>query len=85
MNKLQELTRDLRERINGRNRKLLLLAAPDLAGALSCLDLLLLELEILADRVVTLEANNDELMRLVRTAEVVATARDLDRDGGVTP
>lgn len=84
MTNLQTLTRELRERISSQRTTLMLIAAPELAGALTSADLLLLELEKLDDRIIALEASTAELVRLIRTADVLAHARDLDRNG-LTP
>lgn len=81
MTNLQTITRELRARIGTQKRTWMLFAAPELAGALVAADLLLIELEVLDDRVATLEASYHELVQLIRSADVVAHARDLDRAG----
>lgn len=55
MTNLQTLTRELRERLSSQKRTWMLLAAPELAGALYAADLLLQELDDLEKRVIAVE------------------------------
>lgn len=81
MTNLQTITRELRDRISAQRRSFMLLAAPELAGALAAADLLLIELETLEERVATLQGQYHQLLHLMRSADAIAHARDLDRAG----